>query len=59
MKAFLRSFCASLLALLVMLAVLIGALGAKDTFKPKIKDHSFLVVDVYGEILMIINHHIR
>ena len=51
MKAFLRSFCASFLALIVMLAVLIGALGAKDTFKPGIEDHSFLVVDIYGEIL--------
>jgi protease-4 len=51
MKAFLRSFIASFLALVVLLAAAIGAVAAKDSFKPKIRDHSYLVVDIYGEIL--------
>jgi protease-4 len=50
MRAFFRSFFASLLAFLVLLLVFIGAVGAKDAFKPKIKGHSYLVIDVYGEI---------
>ncbi|UCG52061.1 MAG: signal peptide peptidase SppA [Candidatus Latescibacterota bacterium] len=51
MKAFFRSFLASLLAIVVVLVVIVAAIGIKVSKKPSIKDHSYLVVDVYGEIL--------
>ncbi len=51
MRSFLRSFFASLLAIVFVVLIVIGVVGAKSAKKPVIKDHSYLVVDVYGEIL--------
>ena len=50
MKAFFRSFFASLLAIVVVIAVVVAVIAAKSSQKSKIKDHSYLVVDIYGEI---------
>lgn len=50
MKAFFRTFFAALLAIVVVLAIGAGALKSKLDQKVKIKDHSYLVVDIYGEI---------
>ncbi len=51
MKAFLRSFFATMLAIIVIFAIVAGIAVSKMESKPKIKDHSWLVVDIYGEIL--------
>lgn len=51
MKAFFRTFFATLLALIVLVAAVVGAVVIKSGQKPKIKDHSYLVVDIYGEVL--------
>ncbi len=51
MKAFFRSFFATLLAIVVLVVVIVGVVAIKSSQKPKIKDHSYLVVDIYGEIL--------
>ncbi|HUV37860.1 MAG TPA: hypothetical protein VMX58_13065, partial [Patescibacteria group bacterium] len=50
MKVFFRSFFASLLAITVVFAVIVMVIAAKSGEKSKIKDHSYLVVDLYGEI---------
>jgi protease-4 len=50
LKAFFRTFFATLLALVVLIAVVVGVVAVKSGQKPKIKDHSYLVVDIYGEI---------
>ena len=50
MKVFFRSFFASLLAITVVFAVIVMVIAAKSGEKSKIKDHSYLVVDIYGEI---------
>ena len=51
MKAFFRTFFATLLALVVLVALVIGVVAIKSGQKPKIKDHSYLVIDIYGEVL--------
>jgi protease-4 len=51
MKSFLRSFFASLLAFAVIVVIVIGAVGAKSSRKPIVKDGSYLVVDIYGDIM--------
>jgi protease-4 len=51
MKAFFRSFLASLLALVFLLVIFIGVIAWKTSRKPKIEQHSYLVVDIYGQIL--------
>ena len=51
MKNFLWSFLGSLLALIVLLALIGGAVLIKLNQQPKIEDGSWLVVDLYGEIL--------
>ena len=54
MKAFFRSFFASLLALLVVIGLIVIILGmvvAQSSKKTKIADHSYLVIDVYGKVL--------
>lgn len=51
MKAFFRTFFATLLAIVVLVAAVVGVIAIKSSQKPKIKDHSYLVVDIYGEIL--------
>jgi protease-4 len=50
-KAFFRSFFASILAFVVILVVVVGVVAIKSSQKPKIKDHSYLIVDIYGEVL--------
>ncbi|MEJ2722880.1 MAG: S49 family peptidase, partial [bacterium] len=50
MKAFIRTFFATLLAMVVLLAIIAGVIGSKAGKKPQIKDGSYLVVDVYGDI---------
>lgn len=51
MLAFLRSFAASLLALLVLLLIVVGVAATKFESKSKIEDHSWLHVDLYGDVL--------
>ena len=51
MKAFFRSFFATLLAIVVLVVAVVGVVAIKSSQKPKIKDNSYLVVDIYGEIL--------
>ena len=51
MKAFFRSFFASFLAVVVVLMIIVAFIVGKSIQKPKIKDHSYLVVDIYGEVL--------
>jgi len=54
MKAFLRSFFASLLALLVVIGIVVLVLAmfvVQSSRKTKIADHSYLVIDVYGKVL--------
>lgn len=51
MKAFFRAFFASLLAIVVVVAIVAGVVVSKAGQKPKIKDHSYLVIDIYGSIL--------
>lgn len=50
MKSFARSFFASLLALVVLLALIVGIAALKLDRKTKIEKHSFLVVDLYGAL---------
>jgi len=54
MKAFLRSFFASLLALVVVIGIIVLILALfilQSGQKTKIADHSYLVIDVYGKVL--------
>ena len=51
MKDFVKSFFASIFAILFLLAVVVGIAAIKATEKPTIKKRSYLVVDIYGEIL--------
>jgi protease-4 len=51
MKSFLKYFFAGLFSLVVFFAVVVFVAKAYMEDKPEIKDHSFLVIDIYGEIL--------
>jgi protease-4 len=51
MKTFVQAFFASLLAVVVLIVVIAGAVIQKLDKKEKIKDHSYLVVDIYGDVL--------
>jgi len=51
MKSFWRSFFASLLAMIAIAVLIVGLFVIKARPKPKIKNHSYLVVDIYGDIL--------
>ncbi len=51
MKSFLRSFFASLLAILVVVLVVVAVIAAKSQQTTKIEDGSWLVVDLYGQVL--------
>jgi protease-4 len=49
-KSFFRSFFASLLAIVVVLVVVVVMIAVKCNERSKIEDHSYLVVDIYGDI---------
>ena len=51
MKSFFRSFFACMLAVLVLVLVVFSIVAVKSSQKSKIDDHSYLVVDIYGELL--------
>ncbi len=51
MKSFFRSFFASILAIVVLFVIVVGIAALKSSQKPKIEEHSYLVVDIYGEVL--------
>ena len=51
MASFFRAFFATLLALVVLIAAVVGVVAVKSGQKAKIKDHSYLVIDIYGEVL--------
>ena len=51
MKSFFRTFFAALLALLIPVFIVAIVIGVKANEKPKIKDGSYLLIDIYGEIL--------
>ena len=51
MRSFLRSFFASLLALVVVVLLVFAGVGAKSAKKPVIKNNSYLVMDIHGEVL--------
>ncbi len=50
MKSFFRSFFACMLAVLVFVLVIFSIVAVKSGQKSKIDDHSYLVVDIYGEL---------
>lgn len=50
MKSFLRSFFATLLAMLMVFVIIVGIVASKTSDKPEIEDGSWLVIDLYGEI---------
>jgi protease-4 len=49
-KSFLRSFFATLLAMLMVFVIIVGIVASKTSDKPEIEDGSWLVIDLYGEI---------
>ncbi|MFH1754254.1 MAG: signal peptide peptidase SppA [Candidatus Latescibacterota bacterium] len=51
MKSFLKYFFAGLFSLVVFFAVVVLVAKVKLEEKPSIKDHSYLVIDIYDEIL--------
>lgn len=51
MKSFLRSFVASLLALSVLVLVVVGLLAVEFGGESEIENHSWLHLDLYGEVL--------
>jgi protease-4 len=50
MKVFWKCFFATILAFAVMVIVIVGIAASKGDSKKKILNHSYLVVDVYGDI---------
>lgn len=50
MKEILRSFCGALLTLAFVVLVVAGALSGQSAQKARIKDHSWLVLDLYGPL---------
>jgi protease-4 len=50
MRVFWRCFFATILAFAVMAFVVVGIVASKGEGKKKIESHSYLVVDVYGDI---------
>ncbi|MBN2184708.1 MAG: signal peptide peptidase SppA [Candidatus Krumholzibacteriota bacterium] len=51
MKSFFKSFFASLLAILVVVLIIVTIVATKSQQTTKIEDHSWLVIDLYGDIL--------
>ena len=50
MKVFWSCFIATILAIVVTIVVTVGLVASKSDSKKKIEKHSYLVVDVYGDI---------
>ena len=50
MRVFWKCFFATILAFVVMAFVIVGFVASKGDTKKKIEDHSYLVVDLYGDI---------
>jgi protease-4 len=50
MKTFWKCFFATILAVAVMALVVVGMVASKSEGKKKVGDHSYLVIDIYGEI---------
>ncbi len=50
MNEFVRSFAASLLALIVLIGAIVGVVNMKMNEKSKIEKHSYLIIDIYGPI---------
>jgi protease-4 len=50
MKVFWNCFIATILAFAVMVFVVVGMVASQSGDKKKVEDHSYLVVDIYGEI---------
>jgi protease-4 len=50
-KTFVKSFLGMLVAIVVVVALVAGVFAVRSRFKDRIKKHSYLVVDVYGEIM--------
>ena len=50
MKTFLQSFFASLMALLFLVFLVLAIIAVHAPSRPGIKDHSYLVIDLYGAI---------
>lgn len=51
MKTFARSFMATVLAMLLILVILVGFLAARMGGSSDIEDHSWLHLDLYGDVL--------
>ena len=51
MKSFFKTFFATLLALLLPVVIAVAVIAGKANQKPDIKDDSFLIIDIYGEVL--------
>jgi len=49
-KAFIRTFFASVLAIIAVMALVIGLLASQAGKKEKIENRSWLVLDIYGDI---------
>jgi protease IV len=50
MKSFFKSFFAALFAILFVILVLVCVIAVKSSESPKIEDHSYLIIDVAGDI---------
>lgn len=51
MKTFLKSFLGCLVAILVTVLIIVVVVAAKSSEKPKIEKNSYLVVDLYGDVM--------
>jgi protease-4 len=50
MRVFWKCFFATILAFVVMAIVIVGVVSSKGDGKKKVMNHSYLVVDIYGDI---------
>ena len=50
MKSFFRSFFATLFAMLIVFLILACFIAVKTNEQPDVKDHSYLVIDINGDI---------
>ena len=50
MIGFLKAFLGSLIAILVVVLILVGVIAVRMEDKPEVKDGSYLLVDLYGQL---------